>query len=72
MCPHPILHAYLNKYVFILIQLKDCADDDAFRAALMTDKVFEILDKIGYRGVPMQETLSSRDTIIRYFIKAIL
>ena len=54
-------------YVFELIQLKSFDDDDSFQSVLMIDNVFEILGKVGYRGVSTQEKLSSRDSIIRYF-----
>jgi hypothetical protein len=31
----------------------------------MSDEVFDILEKVGYRGVPSRETLASRDAIVR-------
>ncbi len=31
----------------------------------MSEAVFDVLEKIGYRGIVTRETLSSRDDIIR-------
>ena len=33
---------------------------------LLSDAVFDVLEKIGYRGIVTRETLSSRNDIIRY------
>jgi len=36
-------------------------DDDDFSVVLMEDETFEILEKIGYVGVPSKEKLSNRE-----------
>ena len=50
------LNYFLTTY---LLQLNDCENDEMFCSTLMSDEAFHILEKIGYRGVPLRETLSS-------------
>ena len=45
--------------------VSECNDNGAFKSTIMSDEVFDILEKVGYRGVPSRETLASRDAIVR-------
>jgi hypothetical protein len=33
-------------------------DDEAFKSTIRLDKVFDILEKVGYQGVPSRETFA--------------
>ncbi len=53
-------------YNIYIIQLKKCGSDDEVRSLLCDDNTMEVLETIGYRGVPSKENLRSRGEIIRY------
>jgi hypothetical protein len=50
------------------LQLRDCDDEATYKEILLSDDVFNVLDKVGYRGVASRETLASRDAIVRYTV----
>ena len=54
--------------IVFLFQLKSCREDGELRTLLCQDDTMDVLQSIGYRGVPSKETLRSRDDIIRYVL----
>jgi hypothetical protein len=40
--------------------------EDELHSILIEDKVLDVLDSIGYRGVPQRESISSSMEIVRY------
>jgi hypothetical protein len=48
------------------LQLCHCEDEATDKDILLSDDVFNILEKVGYKEVTSRETLASRDAIVRY------
>ncbi|XP_046848050.1 uncharacterized protein LOC124441628 [Xenia sp. Carnegie-2017] len=51
-------------------KLVKCESDEELRTLLCSDDMMNILQSIGYRGVPSKEKLASRDNIIRSIVIA--
>ncbi len=60
------LHLKCNLlYRIPVLQLIGAVDDDNVRAVLISDEGMEILQEIGYKGVPHRENKSSVNSIIQ-------
>jgi hypothetical protein len=62
------LYFFLKKIIFIVIKLANAKTDEEVQSILTQDDTLDVLDSIGYRGIPQRETTTSVINVIRLFL----
>lgn len=55
----------MNYFNVLVFQLSSAATDQEVRDALTSDEVLDVLESIGYTGIPQKETLAGVKSIIQ-------
>ena len=50
---------------FALLKIQSVQDEDQLHEVLLQDDVLQVLEEIGYKGVPQKETLVSSKNLIQ-------
>ena len=59
----------LSQSGFALLKIQSVQDEDQLHEVLLQDDVLQVLEEIGYKGVPQKETLVSSTNVIQWVVK---